>query len=419
MSSMTHPVDHTYDNLPLVEQPSEGVPGVIDNRAQLDAYAAALATGTGPIAADAERASGYRYSQRPYLIQLKRQGAGIGLIDPVSLDDDLSAINAAVAGVPWILHAASQDLPNLRETGIYPEELFDTEVAARLLNRPHVGLGALVAEVLGVRLAKEHAADDWSVRPLPQTWLAYAALDVEFLVPLAERLQVELDEAGKLHIAAAEFQAVLDHVSPPAQDEPWRRVKGLHKLRNARQLAIARALWAARDELGQRLDRSPSRLIPDRSIVAAAGATLSSKRQLSQLTSFQGRAARTELERWWKAIEQGKRDPHPPARKAKTAKTPPPKAWEHRRPLAYQWYNVARADIATLAEYLDVPHEHVLQPATLRDFCWHFGESSAVLAPLTSAQIDAWLADAAARQWQRELVVPILLAASKDVLVIP
>ena len=130
---------------------------MVDSSDALDSVATRIAAGTGPIAVDAERASGYRYSQRAYLVQLRREGAGTALVDPIRFDD-LDPLASAMAGAERILHAATQDLPCLAEVGLVPSRLFDTELAARLLNLHRVGLATLVEELLGARLAKEHSA---------------------------------------------------------------------------------------------------------------------------------------------------------------------------------------------------------------------------------------------------------------------
>ena len=173
----------------------------------------ALAAGTGPIAVDAERASGYRYGQRAYLVQIRRSGSGSFLVDPVAFDD-LSPLADAINDAEWVLHAASQDLPCLAEIGLRPRELFDTELAGRLLGHPRVGLGAMTESVLGIGLEKGHAAADWSTRPLPEDWLRYAALDVEVLIDLRDALAAELDAAGKTEWARQEFAAIV--AAPPA-----------------------------------------------------------------------------------------------------------------------------------------------------------------------------------------------------------
>jgi ribonuclease D len=173
---------------------------VIETREAYDEAVERIAGGVGPVAVDAERASGFRYSQRAYLIQVFRRDAGTFLFDPTTIGafDELQSV---IGDEEWVLHAASQDLACLREVGLDPAGIFDTELAARLLGMPRVGLASVVEELLGIRLAKEHSAADWSTRPLPQSWLRYAALDVELLVDVRDRLAERLVDAGKEEIA--------------------------------------------------------------------------------------------------------------------------------------------------------------------------------------------------------------------------
>jgi ribonuclease D len=149
--------------------PRDGVPDVVAEEPDLIRAAEALGAGTGPVAVDAERASGYRYGHTAYLVQLRRAGAGTWLIDPVGCPD-LSPVGEALRGTEWVLHAANQDLPCLADVGMRPDTLFDTELAARLAGLPRVGLGAVVEQLLGLSLAKEHSAANWSTRPLPEPW---------------------------------------------------------------------------------------------------------------------------------------------------------------------------------------------------------------------------------------------------------
>ena len=193
------------------------------------------------------------------------------LIDPVACPD-LSGLDAALAGTEAVLHAASQDLPCLADLGYRPRQLFDTELAGRLLGYPRVGLGPLVETVLGLGLEKGHAAADWSTRPLPDDWLRYAALDVEVLVELRDVLAAELVAQGKDEWARQEFAAVLSAGPPPPRPDPWRRTSGIHRVRNRRGLAIVRELWLERDKIARRRDLSPGRVLPDPAIVEAARA---------------------------------------------------------------------------------------------------------------------------------------------------
>ncbi len=253
--------------VPLTE-PRDGVPAPLTRPDELAEAVEVLRRGSGPVAVDAERASGYRYGQRAYLVQIRREDVGTLLIDPRALPD-LSTLGTAIADDEWVLHAASQDLPCLRELGMSPGTVFDTELAGRLLGHPKVGLGPIVEEVLGLRLEKGHSAADWSTRPLPEPWLRYAALDVEVLVELRDALAAELDEQGKRDWAAQEFAAVVAAPPPPPRVDPWRRTSGLHRVRKRRQLAVVRSLWERRDEVAQRRDIAPGRVLPDSAIVVS------------------------------------------------------------------------------------------------------------------------------------------------------
>jgi ribonuclease D len=352
-----------------------------------------LAAGEGPIAVDAERASGFRYSQRAYLIQMFRRGSGTFLFDPTTVTD-YSRLQAEISDDEWVLHAASQDLACLREVGLDPARIFDTELAARLLGMPKVGLAAVVEELLGITLAKEHSAADWSTRPLPDSWLTYAALDVELLVDVRDGLAERLHGAGKDDLAAQEFQAVLDKQAKPAAAEPWRRLSGIHAIRHGRNLAVARSLWLARDARASELDVAPGRLVPDASLAAAARALPRTKRALADLKEFTGRASRSELERWWAAIEAGLADPELPAIRVASDAPPPPRAWAARHPEADARLRLAKAAVGEEAERLQMPQENLLTPDFLRRVAWQPPEDRSVDG------IRGALAALGARPWQ-------------------
>ncbi|WP_394552278.1 ribonuclease D [Agromyces sp. MMS24-JH15] len=352
-----------------------------------------LSGGTGPIAVDAERASGFRYSQRAYLIQLFRRDAGTFLIDPPAISD-FSAVQAAIADEEWVLHAASQDLACLREVGLDPTRIFDTELAARLLGMPRVGLAAVVEELLGIRLAKEHSASDWSTRPLPPAWLEYAALDVELLVDVRDGLVERLADQGKTDLANQEFEAVLHREAKPASAEPWRRLSGIHSLRSPKNLAVARALWHARDQRAAELDVSPGRLVPDGSILAVARSLPGTRRALADLREFTGRASRSELDRWWQAVEAGLADAEPPATRVPSDAPPPPRAWAARDPEADARLRLARQSVTDAAEEFGMPVENLLTPDLLRRVAWRPPAESSVESIRTA------LAGLGARPWQ-------------------
>ncbi|WP_405372920.1 MULTISPECIES: ribonuclease D [unclassified Microbacterium] len=366
---------------------------VIADKATADAAAATLAAGTGPVAVDVERASGFRYSQRAYLIQVFRRDAGVFLFDPPSIGD-MSALQQAIGEEEWVLHAASQDLPSLREDGLEPPRIFDTELASRLLGHERVGLGAVVEDTLGISLAKAHSAADWSTRPLPQSWLEYAALDVLHLIDVRDALVAELAEQDKTQIAAEEFEAVRTRLPKPPREEPWRRLSGLHTLRGRRALAVARALWTAREEFAQEQDVSPGRLVPDRALVAAVAANPESKADLAKVKEFTGRASRSQLDRWWAAIESGRVDPTLPPERGPGDGMPPPRAWADRNPPADARLKAARPVVEEIATELAMPTENLLTPDTLRRVAWNPPEDPTV------DSIGAALVEHGARAWQ-------------------
>ncbi|MGW3507724.1 ribonuclease D [Streptomyces sp. NPDC000994] len=391
--------------IPLLE-PREGIPPVIADADALAEVTAAFAAGSGPVAVDAERASGYRYGQRAYLVQLRREGAGTALIDPVACPD-LSGLGGALSGVEWVLHAATQDLPCLREIGMLPTSLFDTELAGRLAGFPRVGLGAMVEGVLGFVLEKGHSAVDWSNRPLPEPWLRYAALDVELLVDLRDALEKELDRQGKLEWALQEFDAIAS--APPAEPrkDPWRRTSGMHKVRRRRQLAVVRELWQTRDRIAQRRDVSPGKVLSDAAIVEAALALPANVHALAALNGFGHRTGRRQLEQWQIAVERAKDLPESalPQQGQQVTGPPPPRAWADKDPVAAARLAAAKTEVSALAERLNMPQENLVSPDTVRRLCWEPPKGA------DAESVGAALAGYGARPWQVEQVTPVLVKA--------
>jgi ribonuclease D len=395
---------------PLLREPVEGIPPVTETANDLAAAVAALQTGTGPVAVDAERASGYRYGQRAYLVQLRREGAGTFLIDPTRIPD-LTPLRTALAQMPWILHAASQDLPCLDEIGLRPPQLFDTELAGRLLGLPKVGLAALTQTLLGVTLAKEHSAVDWSTRPLPQPWLAYAALDVELLLPLADELQRMLADAGKSEWARQEFAHLVENPRTPPRRDPWRRTSGIHTVRGRRGLGIVRELWLERDRLAAELDTAPGRVLPDLAISAAARAGAGTLEDLTELADFRKRGAKRHLDRWAAAVGRAGVLPEadlPPV--TLIDGPPPPRAWKDKAPEAGARLDAARRVVNDRAQALNLPQENLLPPDAVRRLCW---EPPPVL---DADSVSAQLLGSGARQWQVDLTADELAVALTDAL---
>ncbi|MBW1598891.1 ribonuclease D [Streptomyces sp. JJ38] len=397
--------DSTPAPVPLLE-PGDGIPPVTADADALAAVVSAFTAGSGPVAVDAERASGYRYGQRAYLIQLRRAGAGTALVDPVACPD-LSGLAEALDGVEWVLHAATQDLPCLRDIGMLPRALFDTELAGRLAGFPRVGLGAMVESVLGYTLEKGHSAVDWSTRPLPEPWLRYAALDVELLVELRDALEKELDRQGKLEWARQEFDAIASAPPPPPRKDPWRRTSGMHKVRRRRQLAVVRELWQARDRVARRRDVSPGKVLPDAAIVEAALAVPETVEALAQLPGFGNRNGRKQLQHWQSAVDRARALPESalPQPGQTPNGPPPPRAWADKDPAAAARLAAARAAVTAHAERLNLPQENLITPDTVRRLCW---EPPADRGP---GAVASALRGYGARPWQIEQTLPLLTAA--------
>jgi ribonuclease D len=393
------------ETLPLLEL-RDGLSDVVDTDSALQEVVEAFQGGSGPVAVDAERASGYRYSHRAYLVQLRREGSGSALVDPIPFGD-LSALGDAIIDAEWIIHAANQDLACLAEVGMVPRTVFDTELAGRLLGYPKVGLASLVSEVLGYRMRKEHSAADWSTRPLPSPWLVYAALDVEMLIELRNAIEQELRREGKWEWAEQEFAAILSAPPREPKPDPWRRTSGMHRVRNRRSLAVVRALWEARDQIAEAADISPGRILPDAAIVEAAAAMPVDRDTLQKLTAFKGRGAHRHMRTWWEAIDHARRlpDSELPKQGPRYDGPPPARAWADRDPDAAARLSAARAAVGDIAEAHRLPTENLLSPDTIRRLAW---------TPPAEPGLDVvktFLREHGAREWQIGLTAQVLADA--------
>ena len=386
-----------------LDAPFAGIPEVIDTPRGLEQAADLLASHEGPAAIDTERASGIRYGQRPFLVQIKRGDSPILLIDPEAFEG-LEPLDEALADAEWIIHASTQDLPSLRQTGMRPRSLFDTELAGRLAGLPRVSLGAMTEEILGYRLAKEHSAADWSQRPLPRPWLNYAALDVELLRDLREAVAELLEEQGKLAWAEEEFEALCAAPEPAEDPERWRRTKGLRALRSPRQLTALRNLWWEREHLARAKDIAPKRLLGDAALIAAARAMPRSVPALQRIPGFHTKLIKREAVRWTRAVQEALADPEPVPVHLPSSAPPPVKAWSAKRPEAARALTAAREEVLARAERLGMPQENLLTPDHLRRLCWdHAGAGP--------EEIEDALRELGAREWQISNTLPLLVPA--------
>jgi ribonuclease D len=409
------PGDISADPAPTpLPHPAEGVPPISVSVHEIEAAAQRLDRGHGPFAVDAERASGFRYSNRAYLIQIRRAGSGTVLIDPVSHGADpleaLRPVAEVLSNDEWILHSADQDLPCLAEVGMRPPALYDTELAGRLAGFERVNLATMVERLLGFGLAKGHGAADWSKRPLPADWLNYAALDVELLIELRVAMADVLAGQGKTDWATQEFDYLRDagFKDPGAavRRDRWRRTSGIHRVRDQRGLAAVRELWLTRDRIAQRRDIAPRRILPDSAIIDAALANPTTVEELVALPVFGGRNQRRSAATWLAALDEARRTKNPPADSEPPNGPPPPARWSRRKPEAAARLEAARSALSEVSERVNVPTENLVSPDLVRRLCWDW-----TAAPDPFDAVETFLRDGQARRWQRELVDPALARA--------
>ncbi|MEY3215230.1 MAG: hypothetical protein RLZZ82_464 [Actinomycetota bacterium] len=411
--------------VPLLE-PADGTPNVIDTEEAFRNALHLLSQGTGPFAVDAERASGFRYSARAYLIQIKRNKGGLHLIDPIPFGPGHALfveLNNLLNTDEVILHASTQDLPCLRELGINPVKLFDTELAGRIAGLPRVGLGPLLESLMGVTLAKEHSAADWSARPLPKEWLTYAALDVELLVELRDSMNSILEKAKKLPWATEEFASILMAPPAPPRVDPWRRTSGMHKIKRRDQLAIIKSLWIARDAVASRQDIAPGKLLNDSAIVELAISAPTNKKEFEKCLRPLGLRARwmENLKLWLDSIAAAVATPEDqwPAMRTNADTLPPIKLWRDKFPEKFAPLSHARAAIELIAQENEIPVENLITPEYVRRICWK--PPVGATTTLSISEVEKSLAELGARQWQIDLVAPAVAAAllEREPLVIP
>ncbi|MEI6763353.1 MAG: HRDC domain-containing protein [Actinomycetes bacterium] len=393
----------------LLLTPRNGLSALIESDEALRAAIDELASGTGPIAVDAERASGYRYSQRAYLIQIYRRGGGLHLIDPIAANnpETWALMDRTFKECEWIIHASTQDLPCLRELGIAPKSLFDTELGGRIAGCERVGLGALSEELLGIQLAKEHSAVDWSLRPLKEEWLTYAALDVDVLIDLRDAMEELLRSRGYLEYAQEDFAAILQAPPSPSKRDPWRKTSGMHKVRDRMTLAIIRDLYAARDAYARKVDIAPGRIFNDDALVEIATKRPLTIDLFSKIISRRSRIKDQPFAEWFDIYRTTQQLPKEelPELRTPTTGLPPQKLWKDRNPPGYARLTHARAAVIERAEELGIPAENLISPEAVRQAMWHNPESGD-----GRSYIEEKLRAAGARSWQIENVAEFLVA---------
>ncbi len=381
--------------------PREGIPALLATPSQLRQAERRLAKGSGAIAVDTERAGGIRYNDRAFLIQLRRAGSGTMLIDPEPHREVVGpALEAVMSQATWVLHDAATDLPSLYALGLYPAGLFDTAIAAKLLNITPYRLPELSATLIGYTMHKTHGGEDWSRRPLPKAWRNYAALDVEVLLELAQACQQRLDAAGKSEWAREEFEFI-QHKAHPLSPARWEDSKAANSVTKPQELAVVRALWLHRDALAMAMDVAPHRLLPDKAMVAIAKHKPRSVSQLMRLDAFP-RDLRNHAGEWLNVANAGiAATPWP--KRPKRRGTISTSAWKKRHPESFEQLLAAEEALEEVQAEINVESDALMSRRTLRGVCWsclHEGLS-----------LDQAIEQTLLRPWQIEQAQPVFRAA--------
>lgn len=355
------------------------------------------------IGVDAERASGFKYGQDAYLVQLIADQVAY-LVDPQALSTDaLNQLAKVFNKAEWILHSATQDLPCLNQLGFYPAELFDTEVAAKLLGFEKFGLASLVQQIQGIELKKEHSAADWSMRPLTPEMLEYAAQDVYFLKELREQLLTQLKELERESFASEEFQHLKKFKPKEIGPDPWRRCSGIHALTKPLQLARVREMWLVRDEYARANDIAPGRVVSDRSISYAAGQEYRSLAEMKKDKQFHGRLLPKLYPQIFEAYKNASKTEMPPIREQSGDTIPHHKNWQKLKPEVDARYKKLKELLSEKTTETGIPVENLMSPSLIREALWK---------EIEDQQLENFFRVNGAREWQLGFVLPLFSTLS-------
>lgn len=224
------------------------------------------------IAVDTESNSLHAYRERVCLIQFSTEEKDY-LVDPLALED-LSSLAPVFADpkIEKIFHAAEYDLICMsRDFGFKFINLFDTMQAARILGNKFVGLDNILAEKFSVKVNKRHQKANWGARPLTAAQLEYASMDTQYLIALRDMLEKELREAGRWDLAQDDF-LLAQSVDMPAErlnGSSWKRFSSRKNI-TLRELTVLSELTRCRDEIAEKLDRPPFKVIANKMLLNIA-----------------------------------------------------------------------------------------------------------------------------------------------------
>jgi len=223
-------------------------------------------------AVDTEADSLHHYVEKLCLVQVSVPGEDF-VIDPLhSLD--LGPLVRVLNEKFLILHGADFDIRILKKnSGFNPRTLFDTMIAAQLLGYERQGLADLVLKHCGVALSKSSQKADWSLRPLQDKLLAYAANDTHYLEAVHQNLRSELSELGRLSWHEEACRKLLETLSakkePGDEEIPRWQIKG-SKLLKDRALTCLKHLWEWREEEAKRRDKPSFKILNSEILIETA-----------------------------------------------------------------------------------------------------------------------------------------------------
>jgi ribonuclease D len=277
------------------------------------------------LALDTEASSFHRYQQRVCLVQLSTRER-TWLIDPLALPG-LSPMGQLLGQhqMEVVIHDADYDLRILaRDHGIRVENVFDTLIAAELVNEPEIGLAALLRKYQGLEIDKKFQKADWSKRPLPEPMLDYAAGDTSHLIAVRDILEKKLRELGRWEWAEEEFTLLTDAPFnlPVNEEPPFLRMKGA-KILKPHQLAILREVHGWREGVAEKMDRAPFMVLGNDVLLGLATDPPASRKELAgrkgvtdRVMERYGREIMSAVERGlavpkddWPRVPKGKRWP--------------------------------------------------------------------------------------------------------------
>ncbi len=274
------------------------------------------------VAVDTEANSLFAYRQQVCLLQFSTPEEDF-LVDPFAIPD-LSPLAPVFRGkTPLkVFHAAEYDLIGLRrDFGFEFQSIFDTMLAARILGRERIGLGALLEAEFGVRLNKRLQRANWGERPLPAELLEYASLDTHYLIPLRQRLEEELHQRGLWELAMEDFNrlavAVMRKSTNPedreGQEVAWWRLLGARRL-TPRQAAVLQELCRYRQSVARSMNTAPFRVLGNHTLLAIVHSLPSNLTELSHLPGMTHGKVHHHGKALLEAVQRGLRNPplYPP-----------------------------------------------------------------------------------------------------------